>query len=96
MGEQPLLISKELINVFLRDINKRKSEGKPSLEKYAEELGEQIAKQEPALAYVLIEILKILPMKDEQSFLSGFGFCYDLFRRKIEREYLENSISERN
>jgi len=83
------LISTDLVNVFLRDIKKRKNEGIPSLEKYAEELGEQIAKKEPNLAYTLVEILKNLPMKDEESFLSGFSLCYDLFRRKIEREYLE-------
>ena len=83
------LISRDLVNVFLRDIKKRKDEGGPSLEKYCKELGEQMVKGEPSIAYSLNEILKILPMSNEESFLSGFGFCYDLFRRKIERESLE-------
>ena len=103
------VLTKGVVDVFIRDFEQRTSEGESSLSKLCEELDSNIKIKNPKALYFFRKILeyavKSMLEEDGESIESigdfrdgvtiGFGFLYDALKRQAEAYQLEDEYSKK-
>jgi hypothetical protein len=92
-------LKKEVIEVFLRDIRKRREEGKESYRKFSKEMINRINLEDPNFKLYLENLLQYYSINSLENISLpsiGAGFTYEIYRRQAETNNLEKTIGRTN